>query len=93
MSTSMVLRFRNLGVSLRISEYSIGEAPLGLTRLKAASETDAKAQAKLIMVEYFMMSRSACRTLCHYLVESRHQRIHNNGKGIGGLTLIEGNVE
>ena len=52
----MVFLFLKRGVSLLFSPYSIGDTPLGLTRLRAASDPHAKAQTKVVMVKDFMMS-------------------------------------
>ena len=55
-SIPIVSLFSSFGVALRISEDSIGVAnPLGLTRLRAASDPEARTQIAVTIVADFIM--------------------------------------
>jgi hypothetical protein len=69
-----------------MSEYSTGEAPLGLTRLKAALDPVAKAQTKLTIVKDFMMSGSVrCCPKVQLLSETVGKQMNKRRKKKGSL--------
>ena len=89
-SAPMVSLFNNIGLNVRVSEDSMGEvSPLGLTRLRAALDLDAKNPTTATIVADFIMGeyllRASNRNCC--VMPNTGQSGGKLEKGCGGKYL------